>query len=94
MKKIVLTAVSVAMAASVPIAAPTASAQPFGPRAVELCKEIGPFLGFESVGACVSAIQSSPVQTCKRLEDLGLLEVLGFKNRGDCVSQIRENRRG
>lgn len=45
---------------------------------------------FESLGECVGAFRSGPAKFCKRLDEQGFLGFFGWKNRGDCVSSIRE----
>ena len=65
----------------------------------QFCAMNGDF-GFESHGACVSAVRTSPVRLCQWIKDQGYFpdvygydpeagEVIQIKNQGQCVKYFR-----
>lgn len=87
-KKLIAMAAGTAMAMSFTAAAPvTASAA--GNGHVELCRPLVDAQLFGSLGECVSIVRTAPVSLCKDLKDFGLLDLFGWRNLGQCVSDLR-----
>ncbi len=91
MKKILTYAAPLAMALSFSTALPTAASAEANPIP-GFCKQAVDNGGFDSVGGCMSLINTKgAVQACKFLDDFIGLEVLGFKNHGQCVKALNNN---
>lgn len=89
MKKTILAvAASAAMALSFNAAAPVA-ASAAGNDHVQLCRPLVDSQLFGSMGECVSLVRTAPVTLCKELKQFGLLDLLGWRNVGQCVSELR-----
>lgn len=87
-KTIIATAASLCMAASFTATAPVA-ASAAGNDHVQLCRPLVDAEIFGSLGECVSLVRTAPVQLCKDLQGFGLLELFGWRNLGQCVSDLR-----
>lgn len=83
-KTLIAAAASLWMAASFTATAPAA-----GNDHVELCRPLVDAEIFGSLGECVSIARTAPVVICKDLEESGLLDLFGWGNRGQCVSDLR-----
>ena len=91
MKKVATVFASIALIAGASIAAPTAASAAGAKPLVDACKSATEAGFFDSVGACVGRFRSQAPRTCKALQDIpGAYDFFGFRNRGDCVSFIRE----
>ncbi|MCB2086635.1 MAG: hypothetical protein KDE07_09305 [Sphingomonadaceae bacterium] len=89
MKKLIATTASLALACSINLAAPQA-AFASAKDEVQLCRVLVDAQIFSSVGECVGGMRSNPAKLCQQLDDYNVLQFFGWKNRGDCVSSIRE----
>lgn len=87
-KTLIAAAASLAMAATFTATAPVA-ASAAGNDHVEMCRPLVDAQIFGSLGECVSLIRTAPVQLCKDLKDFGLLDLFGWRNLGQCVSDLR-----
>lgn len=75
--------------ASLPVALP----QPATAAAnddVSLCRALVDAEIYSSLGECVGSVRSNPAKFCRDLDEQGFLIFFGWKNRGDCVSSVRE----
>lgn len=85
MKKFVSFAAAAALALSVNVGAiSTAAAEDGRSDYVDLCKFLVEAGIYDTVGACMSDVNTVPVDFCKAYYDF-----FGFKNVGQCVSYIR-----
>jgi hypothetical protein len=57
---------------------------------VPLCRVLVDAQVYSSLGECVGSVRSNPAKFCRDLDDQGFLVFFGWKNRGDCVSSVRE----
>ncbi|MCL4673964.1 MAG: hypothetical protein KJZ64_13770 [Sphingomonadaceae bacterium] len=57
---------------------------------VSLCRVLVDAQVYSSLGECVGSVRSNPAKFCRELDEQGFLVFFGWKNRGDCVSSVRE----
>ena len=93
MRKIVSTVLSIALIGSASIALPNAALAQSAGTVLDRCKVLVDLGRFDSVGECVGNGRSNPVKFCRTLDNLGVLSLFGFENRGDCVSTRRRGAR-
>ena len=92
MKKVTSSLAAIAVAVSFSIA-PVSADPGKGPAndTVDFCKAITDAGITSSVGECMGILRSDDAPSiCKLWDFQGVLELIGFKNRGDCVSTLRE----
>jgi len=87
MKKILSTALSVALVGTVQVSAPTAAVAQDAGDTVEFCRTIVAQGFAPTIGECVGSIRSNAQQVCKDIEPIW--DLLGIDNVGDCVSLFR-----
>jgi hypothetical protein len=92
MKKIIAYSAALGLAMSASLALPTAASAEKGGQseAAAACQLVAAETDL-SVGTCMnlSSENGNPAPICMLLKDLGLLEVLGFKNQGQCMQALR-----
>ena len=89
MKSLPLFAAASLIAAGLPAALPQ-PAQAAASDDVALCRALVDAEIYGSLGECVGSVRSNPAKFCRDLDQEGFLVFFGWKNRGDCVSAVRE----
>lgn len=89
MKSLTLLAAAGLIVAGLPAALPQ-PAQAAANDDVALCRALVDAEIYGSLGECVGSVRSNPAKFCRELDQQGFLVFFGWKNRGDCVSSVRE----
>ncbi|GAA0271966.1 hypothetical protein GCM10009127_10320 [Alteraurantiacibacter aestuarii] len=88
MKKAIAFTAGIALAASCNIAMPV-SVHAAGNDDVALCRVLVDSELYSSLGECMSIVRTAPPVVCKSLKEAGYLTLFGWRNLGDCVSDLR-----